>query len=88
MRRPRFHHRAALLDQISAVIGRFNLVRDGVYERPLGKVAGVAVFAGPIARAASESVRGCLAPRVSLAALTEFAYTAPTWFQKAKSPTG
>jgi mRNA-degrading endonuclease HigB of HigAB toxin-antitoxin module len=34
------------------VISRFNLVRDRMCERPLGKVARVAVFAGPISEKA------------------------------------
>ncbi|WP_156954540.1 hypothetical protein [Paraburkholderia acidipaludis] len=51
MRRPRFHHRAALFQKVCAVIGCLNLVRHGMRERPLGKVAG-AIFslAGPSAR--------------------------------------
>lgn len=63
MRRPRLHHRAALVQQISAVIGRFDLVRNGVRERPFGKVTGVTLFAVKIAMAASETVPRCDAPR-------------------------
>jgi hypothetical protein len=57
MRRLRFHHRASLFHQISAVIGRFNLVRDRMRERAFGKIASTALFARPIAEAGTKAVR-------------------------------
>lgn len=45
------------------MIGGFDLVRDRMSERPLCKVTGIAVFADPIPKARSETVRSRNAPR-------------------------
>jgi len=67
MRRPRFHQRAALFQQVGPVICRFDLVRHSVRERAFCKVAGVTVLAGPITEAAAESMRrGDACGRVAL----------------------
>ncbi|WP_235012292.1 hypothetical protein, partial [Caballeronia catudaia] len=47
----------ALLKQVGSVIGRFDLVRHGMRERALCKIASVAMFTSTIAEAAAESVR-------------------------------
>lgn len=65
--RPRLHERAPLFQQVSSVIRSFDLVRDSVSERALGKVARVAVFARPIPKAGTEAVSGCeAATRIAL----------------------
>lgn len=46
MRRPRFHLWTALFQQISATMGRSNLVRDGMRERTFSKVSLLPEFAG------------------------------------------
>src|SRR6478609_12242381 len=58
---PCVHHRAALFQQVSAVISSFNSVRHSMRERAFGKVAGVSVFTGPIAEAAAKAVSRCYA---------------------------
>jgi hypothetical protein len=41
--RPRFHKWPSLFQQVCSVIGRFNLVRDRMRERPLSEVSHVTV---------------------------------------------
>jgi len=48
---PCLHHGASLLQQISAVIGGFDLVFDSVGQRAFGKVPGIAFLAAPVAKA-------------------------------------
>lgn len=41
------------------MVRSFNLVRNGVRERTLGKIARVAVFARPVPEAGPEAMGGC-----------------------------
>ena len=55
---PTFHLRVVLFHQVCAVMRGLALVRDGMSERSIGKVAGVAVSDGPNKEAGAEAVCG------------------------------